>query len=133
MRWLTLFSLTLVFLVPGYVGGQQSRPGANEKAANGRPLSQADKDALVQAILDEMYVNDLQGYPSRGEYEHCFTLSDTNNEFLPLTPTACDWVVRAVEWTRRQPRTASWSAIATREARRQQEWDRSADEILSQA
>jgi hypothetical protein len=75
----------------------------------------------------------LGPYPSRGEYEHCFTLERTNGDFLPLNPSACDWIVRAIEWSRRQPRQAKRLALAAREARRARDFDRAADEILADA
>jgi hypothetical protein len=81
---------------------------------------------------DGMCVPALGPYPSRGEYEHCFTLNGAENEFVPLTPAACDWVVRAIEWARRQPKSASRAAIVEREARREYEWNRRADEALEQ-
>ncbi|MGA9142943.1 MAG: hypothetical protein WB007_04220, partial [Candidatus Acidiferrales bacterium] len=52
---------------------------------------------------DGIRVPALGPYPSRGEYEHCFTLESVLGEFIPLTPAACGWIVRAVEWARRQP------------------------------
>jgi hypothetical protein len=72
----------------------------------------------------------LGPYPSRGEYEHCFTLESAGGEFIPLSPAACDWIVRAVEWSRRQPRGVRREALAARETRREREFDRAADEIL---
>ncbi|HKV06324.1 MAG TPA: hypothetical protein VJO53_14605 [Candidatus Acidoferrales bacterium] len=72
----------------------------------------------------------LGPYPSRGEYEHCFTLETAACEFIPLTSAACDWIVRAIEWSRRQPRQARRSALAAREARRARDFDRAADELL---
>ncbi len=73
----------------------------------------------------------LGPYPSRGDYEHCFTLETPRGEFLPLAPAACDWLVRAIEWSRRQPRGAFCEAIDARERSREREFDRFADEILS--
>ena len=75
----------------------------------------------------------LGPYPSRGDYEHCFALESANGEFIPLSPAACDWVVRAVEWARRQERRSSGSAIASREERRERDWDRAADDALDEA
>jgi len=68
----------------------------------------------------------LGPYPSRGEYEHCFS-----GEFIPLSPAACDWIVRAIEWSRRQPRGMRREALDARETRRAREFDRAADEILN--
>jgi hypothetical protein len=74
----------------------------------------------------------LGPYPARGEYEHCFTLERANGDFLPLSPSACDWIVRAIEWSRRQPRQAKRLALAARESRRARDFDRAADEILNE-
>ena len=75
----------------------------------------------------------LGPFPARGEYEHCFTLETAAGEFLSLTPAACDWVVRAIEWSRRQPRQAGRQALAAREDARAREWDHAADEILDES
>lgn len=72
----------------------------------------------------------LGPYPSRGEYEHCFTLQSASGEFIPLSPTACDGIARAVEWARRLPRAASREALNVRESRREREWHRRADDLL---
>jgi hypothetical protein len=74
----------------------------------------------------------LGPYPSRGDYEHCFTLESASGEFIPLSPAACDWVVRALGWAHRQERRNSRSAIGSREARRERDWDRSADDALDE-
>jgi len=74
----------------------------------------------------------LGPYPTRGDYEHCFTLEGSKGEFIPLTVAACDWIVRAIEWSRRQPSSYLRGAIAAREARRAREWDCHVDEALSQ-
>lgn len=61
-------------------------------------------------IEDGIRIAALGPYPSRGEYEHCFTLEGGCGEFIPLTSAACDWIVRA---QRRQcsgcPETAWWT------------------------
>ena len=75
----------------------------------------------------------MKPYPARGEYEHCFTLSSAQGEFLPLSPAACDWIVRAVAWAKRQPRREQGGAIAAREARRDRDWNRDADDMLDDA
>ena len=75
----------------------------------------------------------LGPYPSRGEYEHCWMLADFDGAFLGLTSTVCDWVVRAVEWSNRQPRAAKRKALETREANRERNWDRVTDDILDES
>jgi hypothetical protein len=75
----------------------------------------------------------LGPYPSRGEYEQCFTLSEPDGGFMQLSPTACDWIVRAIQWARKQPRQVGKLAIASRECGREQEWDRLADDVMDDA
>ena len=82
---------------------------------------------------DGIRIPALGPYPSRGEYEHCFTLEGPRGEFLPLSAAACDWIVRAVAWSRRQARGDGRQAIAAREARRERSWDRDADDLLDDA
>ena len=79
---------------------------------------------------DGFRVPALGPFPQRGEYEHCFTLEGASGEFLSLSGSACDWVVRAIEWSRRQPRSARREAIGARETRRERAWDSKADAIL---
>ena len=73
----------------------------------------------------------LGPFPSRGEYEHCFTIQSAAGEFVPLTSAACDQVVRAIEWARGRPRSDRWQAIRARESRRERECDRLTDDALS--
>lgn len=42
----------------------------------------------------------LGPYPSRGEYEHCFTLETPHGEFLQLTATVAEHIARAIECSR---------------------------------
>jgi len=82
---------------------------------------------------DGIRVPALGPYPSRGEYEHCYTLEGPGGEFTPLTAAACDWIVRAVEWARRQPRVARRGAVAAREARRERAFNSAADDLFDDA
>lgn len=75
----------------------------------------------------------LGPYPSRGDWEHCFTLEEADGDFMPLSPAVCEWVVRAIEWTRRMPREMTKLAIAQREANHEREWERIADDVLDDA
>ena len=74
----------------------------------------------------------LGPYPTRGDYEHCFTLQTPEGGFLPLHAAACDAVVRAIEWARRQPRSAGLAALRAREERRQRRADDAADATLDE-
>jgi hypothetical protein len=83
-------------------------------------------------VEDGIRIAALGPYPSRGEYEHCFTLESTSREFIPLSASACDWIARAVEWARRRPRGSLRGALQAREARRTRTWDREADAVLGE-
>ena len=89
--------------------------------------------AQTTEVEDGVQIAALGPYPLRGEYEHCFTLESASGEFISLTPAACDWIVHAIEWSRRQPRQERRGAIAAREARRALRWDRDADDLLDDA
>jgi hypothetical protein len=45
-------------------------------------------------VEDGIRIPALGLYPSRGEYEHCFTLEHANGQFMPLDVAACDWIAR---------------------------------------
>lgn len=67
----------------------------------------------------------LGPYPSRGEYEHCFTLQGPRGQFIQLTPALAEHIARAIEWSRRQPATARKEKLderARREDRAYAEW-----------
>ncbi len=53
----------------------------------------------------------LGPYPSRGDYEHCFTLEGPRGEFVQLTPAAARHIARAIEASR-------GVAVARREGKR---------------
>jgi hypothetical protein len=89
--------------------------------------------ALTHESENGIRVPALGPYPSRGEYEHCFTLESARGEFIPLSAAACDWIVRAIEWATRQPRMVRRSAIAAREERRTRHWDRTLDDALDES
>ncbi len=63
----------------------------------------------------------LGPYPRRGEYEHCLTLAGPRGEFISLTPAAAEYIVRAIEWARRQPRRHRRRAFDR--ACEQREWE----------
>lgn len=89
-------------------------------------------EAQTTEIEDGIRIAALGPYPSRGDYEHCFTLESTAGEFIPLTVVACDWIVRAVEWARRQPRSHLRGAVAARETRRARDWEQNVDAVLDE-
>ena len=86
--------------------------------------------AQTLEIEDGIRIPALGPYPHRGEYEHCFTLQRNDGTFMPLDAAACDWIVRAIEWSRRQTQGATRRALAVREARCGDDLDRAVDEIF---
>lgn len=89
--------------------------------------------ARTVEVEDGIRIAALGPYPSRGEYEHCFTLQSASGEFIPLSPAACDWIVRAIQWARRQSRNDGHAALAAREVRLERDWDCGADDLLDDA
>ena len=79
---------------------------------------------------DGILIPALGPYPSRGEYEHCFTVQGIGGEFLPLTAAVCESVVRAIEWTRRQSGSELRGAIERRELGIERAWDAGADALF---
>ena len=75
----------------------------------------------------------LGPYPARGEYEHCFTLESPQGEFVQLTPTVAEHIARAIEWSRRHPRSAGKRALYDREQRQERSYDAYAYDILDDA
>jgi hypothetical protein len=75
----------------------------------------------------------LGPYPSRGEYEHCFTLEGPRGEFIQLTPTAAEHIARAIEFSRCAPRARGRRALYAREARRDRAYESWAFDQLDDA
>ncbi len=75
----------------------------------------------------------LGPYPSRGEYEHCFTLESPRGEFVQLTPTAAEYIARAIEWSRAQPRLTRRGALDNRTRREERSYDAWAYDLLDAA
>jgi hypothetical protein len=75
----------------------------------------------------------LGPYPARGEYEHCFTLEDARGNFVQLTATAAEHIARAIEWSRKHPRSKSRRTIDDREQRQERDYDNFAYDMLDDA
>jgi hypothetical protein len=73
----------------------------------------------------------LGPYPSRGDYEHCFTLEGPRGEFVQLTPAVARYVARAIETSRGIPATQKKEALAERTRREEREYERYAEEVLT--
>jgi hypothetical protein len=75
----------------------------------------------------------LGPYPSRGEYEHCFTLEGPRGEFLQLTTTIAEQIARAIEWSRNSPRAKSRSRLYAREQHTDRRYEQWAYDVLDDA
>ncbi len=73
----------------------------------------------------------LGPYPSRGDYEHCFTLEGPRGEFVQLTPAAARHIARAIEASRGTHRAKSREALEDRARREEREYDAYAEEVLA--
>ena len=82
---------------------------------------------------DGIRVPALGPYPSRGEYEHCFTLEGPQKEFVQLTPAAAEHIARAIEWSRKLPRAKSRSRLYDREHRADCHYDQWAFDVMDDA
>jgi hypothetical protein len=75
----------------------------------------------------------LGPFPREGEYEHCFTLEGPAGEFLTLSASAVEWLVRAIEFSRGLPRAQRRSAILAREEKKDIDYESWAYDKLDDA
>src|SRR5713101_9787486 len=72
----------------------------------------------------------LGPYPSRGEYEHCFTLEGPRGEFVQLTPTIARYIARAIEASRTLHHAKRKEALDERSRREERAYDAHTDAVL---
>jgi hypothetical protein len=75
----------------------------------------------------------LGPYPSRGNYEHCFTLEGPRGEFVQLTPTVAEYIAKAIEWSRKSPRSLKKRQLLDREGREERAYENWAYDLLDDA
>jgi hypothetical protein len=73
----------------------------------------------------------LGPYPSRGDYEHCFTLEGPHGEFVQLTPAVARHIARAIETSRGVARAKKRESLRERARREEREYDLRAEAVLS--
>lgn len=73
----------------------------------------------------------LGPYPSRGDYEHCFTVEGPLGEFVQLTPAVARHIARAIEFGRGVSRAKKREALDDRVRREEREYDSYVDAVLS--
>jgi hypothetical protein len=89
--------------------------------------------AQTVEIADGRSVPALGPYPSRGEYEHCFTLEGPQGEFIQLTPTVAEHIARAIERSRQFPRALKRRSLVDREHREERAYEQWAYDMLDEA
>jgi hypothetical protein len=73
--------------------------------------SPAEWHAQTLEIANGLNIPALGPYPSRGDYEHCFTLEGPRGEFVQLTPAVARHIARAIEMSRTAPRAKKRAAV----------------------
>jgi hypothetical protein len=89
--------------------------------------------AQTNEIASGQNIAALGPYPSRGEYEHCFTLETPNGQFIQLTPTIAEHIARAMEYSRCAPKALSRSRLYDRAAREDRAYEDWAFDLLDDA
>ena len=82
-------------------------------------------------IANGRNVHALGPYPSRGDYEHCFTLEGPRGEFVQLTSAAARHIARAIEVSRSAPRSRKRQSLDERARREEREYEAWAEAMLS--
>jgi hypothetical protein len=75
-------------------------------------------------------ISALGPYPSRGEYEHCFTLEGPRGEFVQLTPAVARYIARAIEASRGMHHAKRREALEERSRLEEREYDSYTDAVL---
>jgi hypothetical protein len=93
--------------------------------------SPAEWHAQTLEIANGRNIAALGPYPSRGDYEHCFTLEGPRGEFVQLTPAVARHIARAIEAGRAAPRAKRREALEQRTRREERDYDNWAESVLS--
>jgi hypothetical protein len=84
-------------------------------------------------LVDGKTVAALGPYPSRGEYEHVFTLEGRRGEFVQLTPAIVEQLSRMIEVSKRVHHGTGRESLYRREASAETRFDSWADTVLDDA
>ncbi len=79
--------------------------------------------AATREFVGGRSVAALGPYPSRGDYEHCFTLAGAGGGFVQLTAAAARHVARAIEVSRGVGSAKKKEALEDRARREEREYD----------
>lgn len=80
--------------------------------------------------IEQWREEELGPFPSRGDYELCYTLQDVAGNFLPLTPTAAERLALMVKISRGFTSTERKTAYEQREEKKDRDYDSWAFDVL---
>ena len=86
--------------------------------------------AEIVEIENGRSVPALGPYPSRGDYEHCFTLEGARGEFVQLTLSVARYIARAIEASRSLHHGKRREALEERARREEREYEAYVDAVL---
>jgi hypothetical protein len=86
--------------------------------------------ARTLEIVNGRNVEALGPYPSRGDYEHCFTVQGPAGEFVQMTPAVARHIARAIEFGRGVSGAKKREALEDRVLREEREYDSYVDGVL---
>ncbi len=95
--------------------------------------SPAEWQEQTAELVGGKLVAALGPYPSRGEYEHVFTLEGPHGEFVQLTPAIAEQLSRMIEASRRIHRGTGRESLYRREVVAESRYDGWADTVLDDA
>ncbi len=88
---------------------------------------------ITKEIFNGVSFAALGPFPSRGEYEHCFTIEDQDGSYLPLSPYVVETVILAIEQSRAQDYRDRREARERREEAKKKEADDFAFDLADDA
>ena len=89
--------------------------------------------AQTVELANGQSIHALGPYPSRGEYELCFTLETPQGNFVQLTPTIAEHIARAIECSRRISPAAKRTALYEHQGREDRAYESWAYDLLDDA
>jgi hypothetical protein len=83
--------------------------------------------------VDGRTIPALGPYPSRGDYEHVFTLEGLHGEFIQLTPHVARVFASSLETSREGPKQSRTERISKAAEKQDREYDSYADSVMNDA
>ena len=89
-----------------------------------------DWKKLTHETVKGQLIEQLGPYPSRGDYELCYTVQDDDGKFVQVTPKIARTVAELVLESRRFNMLQRVNAITQREKKIDRQWNNDADAML---